>query len=374
MVRQNKKNLLLISFSFAPSSKVGAKRFSYLSYYFKKYDSDVTILTVKKKYYPSIDNSLKYAGDIYETVMVPIFPIDNNKIKNKIFLRIWESITHTFIDPYIGWIIPGIIKGYQLIKKKNVGIIIVTGPPFSSFLIGYSLSKILNKVLILDYRDPWTLYTSNLSNLGLKICKLIEKKILIVSKAIIFNTERAANSYRNKKLNNKIHVISNAYDSINNNITHIPQIDEKIIILYAGNFYGERKLSYILKPLNRLFNEKVIGKENIEIHIFGKIKIEDNELIKNLEFDNIVKEHSKVDYKTILSYMKRSDILYLPQGGDVRYSIPYKFFDYLSVRKPILAVTAYESALFDIMQKIDCGECADIYNSDSIFFALKKLF
>ncbi len=83
-------------------------------------------------------------------------------------------------------------------------------------------------------------------------------------------------------------------------------------------------------------------------------------------------EHKKVTHDKILSYMKGSDILYLPQGDTLKYAIAYKFFDYLSVKKPILSVSSLESAMTDIMDELDCGEKADT-SCDSIYNALYKM-
>ena len=148
---------------------------------------------------------------------------------------------------------------------------------------------------------------------------------------------------------------------------------DKIVILYAGNFYGDRKLNYLFNPIKKLFENGIILEEDLVIHVFGNVCNEDLVIIKDSGLTNLVISHPKVEYKKILSYMKGADILYLPQGGDVKYSVAFKFFDYLGSKKPILAVTSLDSAIFDIMQVINCGEIADISSCSSIYKALQNL-
>jgi glycosyltransferase involved in cell wall biosynthesis len=166
--------------------------------------------------------------------------------------------------------------------------------------------------------------------------------------------------------------VENAFFTINNLEPQFLEENKKVI-LYAGNFYGERKLNYLFEPIKQLSEDGIIENQSLKIHVFGKITDEDKEYSVKLNLQDLIKEHNTVSTKEILKYMKGSDILYLPQGDDVNYSIPYKFFDYLSVQKPILAVTPSDSATAQIINETGSGESADISDSKSIFNALKKI-
>ena len=66
-------------------------------------------------------------------------------------------------------------------------------------------------------------------------------------------------------------------------------------------------------------------------------------------------------------------ILLLISGSDVRYALPYKIYDYLSVKKPILAVAPENSAVAEIMRQINCGRFASINSKDSILTNLRVM-
>ena len=150
------ESILLISYYFAPNNGVGAKRFSHLSSFLYKKGIKPHVLTIKEKYIQQ-DKSISSDGIIHRTSLFPPFPFSKCKKLNRAF-----EIVFGQIDKYIGWIFPGIFRGYILIKKYKFEKVIVTGPPFSSFLIPYIISFFLRFKFIVDYRDPWILYLKRL--------------------------------------------------------------------------------------------------------------------------------------------------------------------------------------------------------------------
>lgn len=373
------KNILLISYYFAPSNIVGAKRFSYLSYCLSDAGFNIFVLTVKEKYNLPEDDSIPFSGKITRTSMLPPYYEKADTIFKKIIRRIWE--TFALADEYAGWIIPAIFKGIKVIRKNNVDKIIVTGPPFSQFIIGYILKAIFKKRFIIDYQDPWTFYLHlhgiKRNSSRYKFNLWLERKMLDKADKIVFNTNLAKIEYCKtfsfiKNIEEKSVVIENAFVPVNN-IEPLSLEKNKKIILYAGNFYGERKLSYLFRPIQQLNEEGAISKDSLAIHVFGKITDEDKNYLSKYNFNNLVTEHNKVSTHEVLKFMKGADILYLPQGDDVNYSVPYKFFDYLSVKKPILAVTPVYSATAEVIKETGCGETGNINDSTSVYTALKKI-
>ena len=70
--------------------------------------------------------------------------------------------------------------------------------------------------------------------------------------------------------------------------------------------------------------------------------------------------------------MQGADILYLPAGVCI-YTIPGKFYEYLSVQRPILAVAHQNSELEHMMKGVDCGEFAVMDDIESIKKSLKTM-
>lgn len=367
-----KRNILLISYFFAPSTIVGAKRFSYLSSYLDNSEFRVHILTINEKYINQKDTSIPFNGIIHKTSAYPVVTVGKSifaKFKKRLLLILLP------LDLFSGWIPHAIIQGMKILRKEKFQKILVSAPPFSSFLIGYILSKIFKVDLILDYRDPWFIDLGP-SVIFKKAVFGIEKKILKGATNIVFNTNKARELYLESGFGpyvvKKSYVINNAYLN-NHDIEPVYLEKNKKVILYAGNLYHERRLGYLFKPLLKLIDNSFLDRLSFAIHVFGRIPAEDYSLAEELNLQNNIFRHDHISHDEIKRYMKGADILYLPQSVLGKYSIAYKFFDYLSVRKPILAITSKDSAIAEIMKEIDCGEVADYSDEDSVYNSLLKL-
>jgi glycosyltransferase involved in cell wall biosynthesis len=132
-----------------------------------------------------------------------------------------------------------------------------------------------------------------------------------------------------------------------------------INILYAGSFYAQRRLSVLIDALKQLKAHPNFENSRFAVHVFGSLHPADRRKIYQTELQHLVQEHVQVDHKSLLNFMKRADILYLPSDSGLTYALPFKVFDYLSIRRPILAVSSPESAVARLIAELDCGEVAE---------------
>jgi glycosyltransferase involved in cell wall biosynthesis len=365
------KNILIIALSFPPNAKVGAKRFFFLSQYFKK-KFNVKILALNEKYYKIKDFSLVYNGDIHRIKMYPAYPFEKKGVLSKSLFYIWTRGI-ALIDPFCGSILPGIIEARKIIKKNPIDAIIATGPPFSSFIIGYALKKEFGSHLILDYRDPWTTHrTARPFSIffGRVLNSTLEKKIVSSASAIVFNTEKMK-KYFDSNINidipnSKCFVISNGFLTSQVEPANFDQ--SKINIVYAGSLYGKRNLKNLLLAISKLepsFKNKLI------LHIYGTISNDDKTVIELLQLNELIRESPPVPYNQYLSLLKGADILLLILGEQMDYAVSYKMYDYLSMKKPVLAIVPEGSQVSSIIQKVGCGEYARIDDPDDIITKLR---
>ncbi len=376
MKQDNKNhNILLVSFFFAPSNKVGAKRFSILSHIFSNFFSELHVLTSKCYDSSDIDASLPHAGKVYRTSMLPKFPFKKTNILLRFFYRFWESYL-CIVDPFIGWIVPSFIKGIQIVKNNNIDVIIATGPPATSIIVGYLISFFTNTTLFIDYRDPWSnrIYR-NTSNFRLFLNKCIEKIVIRKASTFIFCSKLMKTDFI-KSFNideNLCHVITNGFFD-QSNIDAVSPAAGKFCMIYAGALRPERRLINIIKPISKLFSDTIIDRKYFKLILFSQINGDDQKAIDRYNFNDIVEIRDRVPYKDLFKYLRGSDILFLISGDDFKYALPYKFFDYLSVKKPIFALAPENSALSEIIKEIDCGECALLNNDNSITAQLQNIF
>jgi glycosyltransferase involved in cell wall biosynthesis len=368
-----KSNILLIALSFPPNAKVGAKRFHFLMPYLNK-KFNIYVISLNEKYYLMKDNTLKNKGNIYRIRMYPPYPFQKNGFITKCLFYFWTRGL-ALVDPFCGSIYPGIRAGRKVLQSKKFDAIIATGPPFSSFIMGYILSKRFKVKLVLDYRDPWTTHQTarKYSYLfGKSINKFLEKKIVANASAIVVNTGRMRSSFEEKFShvisNEKIHIITNGFTP--QKVDPIVMDHDKFNLIYAGSLYGKRNLKNFLFALNTL-NEKT--KKRISVHIFGTIQKDDVSIITDLGLESTITEHTQVPYDQYLRYLKGADILLIILGEEMDYAVSYKMYDFLCVQKPVFAIVPNGSESARFVKQVGCGEYADINDPVDIRNKLERM-
>ncbi|MCG2774406.1 MAG: glycosyltransferase [Desulfobacterales bacterium] len=370
-----RKGILIISLYFVPSIRAGAKRFTFLSPILKSKYPDLHILTLKESYFSPRDDSLSFSGTVHRTGIYPAYPLKRNNFIKKILKRLWVDYL-CLVDPYSGWIVPALIRGLKILKENRIDLIITTCPPFSAIVVGFLLSRLTKVKLLLDYRDPWT-------NHNRKFCKIFGKRIGLLferlsvkqASALVFCSRIMKENFNDslgKYSKAPRHVITNGFHGRNTSQQLVLEKGKKSMI-YAGTFYGQRKIGFLSKPLLKLLDEGSITKDSFCVHVFGELTDEDSQVLRESDLLDIIKVHDAVSYEQMITYLKTADILFLISAPDVRYAIPLKFFDYLSVRRPILAVAAKDSAVADLMNEIDCGRLALINSQESILHNLRMM-
>ena len=369
------KRILIISFLFEPDTRVGAKRFSFLSRILQKKYPELHILTLKEKYIPQKEKTLKSAGIIHHAGMYPPFPINKNNIFKRIFNRLWVDYL-CLVDQYSGWILPALVKGFKIVRNNKINIIIATGPPFSPMVVAFLLSIMTGTRLILDYRDPWSSHDWKYRNvIRKKFTEFFEKLVIGRASALVFCSRIMMENFRSclgKYTQATYSVITNGFSN-RDSIEPLSLGNGTRKLVYAGNFYGERRINLLAKPVFHLLNEGAISKESFCCYIFGNLTNKDREVINSYGLQEIIKEQPWTPYEQVVRYLKGADILFLPSGSDVSYAIPFKFFDYLSVKRPILAIASASSAVAELMTQIDCGRFARINSEESILRNLRAM-
>jgi glycosyltransferase involved in cell wall biosynthesis len=372
MISDERINVLVISYHFAPSTKVGAKRFGYLSRLFQEKYFNTHVLTVDDAYLSERDESVPYGGTIHRS---KVFPLHENVFKRniltKIFYHFWLRY-FAVLDPYCGMIFPGLIKGLRIIKRNEIDVIIASGPPFSPFVLASILSSITGTKLILDYRDPWSNSESRYAHSWFSrvvirgVNMLFERAVVARASAAVFATGLMKEHFLARfgaHTRADIYVITNGFEKLET-VEPLFLEESRKTILYAGSLVYERNIALLAECVQGLTRRGMIRENSVAIHIFAStVNTKNKEAIEKMGRLLIV--HEPVEYKTVLRYMKGADILYLTSSAEVLYAIPYKFYDYINMKRPIFAVAPQCSALARVMSEVHCGELAALEDEEA---------
>lgn len=321
------------------------------------------------------EDSTAFRGNVHRVSAIPHFPPRRLKGFRRILARIWARWLSP-VDSHVGWVIPATIKGVRLCRKYRLNVVIVTVPYFSALIAAIAIAKITSSKLVIDYRDEWTNYWyKSFSRFGRFVYPRIERAAIRRASAVVLCTDIMKRDFReafSSVAPKQIEVIFNGFEVDDGNAPDYFQ-NGLTNMLYAGNFHGKRRLASIAPVLATMMAANKLSVRTFRLHLFSKLSTEDQLTIGQFGIDDIVEVHKPVSYDTIKAIMKASDILFLPSGDEVRYAVPFKFFDYLSTRQPILAVASTKSTVKQLMESIDCGEFAEFGNMVAIETALSVL-
>lgn len=365
--------VLLVAPHFWPSAAVGAKRFVFLAREFSKAGFPVRALTFRPGAGEATDRSLPCSGAAHPVASV-LPPIGR--------LRRFVPLALQTPDRFVGWWPSSIFGGWRLIRRAPPAVIIATGPPFTAFLTGACLRRLSGAKLILDYRDPWTGFdwtgTKHARTRGSNsLNRKLERWAVSRADALVFATEAMRAHFVERipvPADTPGHVLTNGFDDARSVAPRALSTDRKNIV-YAGTLYGQRRISDLTDALHVLREEAGAEWSPPAIHVFGIVTAEDRERVAEKGMTHLLHEHQRVDHAVILGYLKAADVLYLPTGGSTHYSydIPYKLFDYLSVRRPVLAFGPRDSEVASFMRAADCGVMAYTDEPGSLPGALAQL-
>jgi len=370
-----KGGLLLVSYHFAPSVAVGGKRFSYLSGLFGQAGYEVHVVAARLGRKEARDASIPSAGQVHRAGVYPPYPVARVGFWRRLYLRVWERYVPQ-VDWYSGWILPAFWRGWRVVRRHGIKQVVATGPPFSAMLVGWLLSCFCGVRLIVDYRDPW----GNRENIAShavrgRLGRFFERRVLRRASVAVVVSEAMGRDLRaayDGALRGRCEVVTNGYWP-GEGIAPLELASGKQVILYTGSFYSDRKMTLLAGPLSRLIERGEVSRDKVAIHVFGSLAGADLAALAACGLGDLVEAHSPVEHERVLGYMKGADVLVLLSGRDVRYALPFKLYDYLSVQRPILAIAPEDSAVQEFMAGGCYGEYASIDDEGAIEAALKRL-
>ena len=357
---------------------MGAKRFSFIGEQLVNNGHAVEVLARQIMPDERQDPTLPQPGKVHWVRSILPKRLLGRGLMTRIYNRLMVDVLG-MPDPEVGWLPHSILAGYRACKRFQPDVILATGPSFSAFVTATILSRCTGVPLILDYRDPWTVFAWSDDAFGRRMRSPIRRKLeqWAVSSAsgAIFVTARMLASFKANHQGRRPELLGVIPNGFSDNIELSAEvlIPDSLNILYAGTIYGQRRISALAQATELLKDYLVSQDLKVAIHIFGELKAEDRERVTALGLSHLIHEHKPVEHRQILGYMRAADVLFLPSGGDVSYALPFKTFDYLSVGRPILAISPRDSELSDLMASVDCGELAEADEPKAIAHALKNL-
>lgn len=278
----------------------------------------------------------------------------------------WKNKISVFIrgnflipDPRKFWIKPSIKYLSKYLFDNPVDLIISTGPPHSMHLIALGLKKKFDIPWIADFRDPWTdidfYHKLKLTKLADRRHRNLEKSVLNAADHVVTVSPGCAADME-KITHRKIDVINNGFDPTDYDFKR-PELDETFTISHFGAFNKDRNPSALWIAMNELSQTNIDFKKLLRINLIGQT---DQTVITDIEINNlkenlIVKEH--LPHNDGLAELSKSQVLLLPlnDAPNVKGILPGKMYEYMALRRPILALGPTDADYAKILRETNSG-------------------
>lgn len=322
------KKLLMIAYFFPPYAEVGVVRVAKFAKYLQKEDKDITVLTVKEKYYQTSNDS--YVQDV-----IGIHTIRTIRMQ-KIIPGINEEGFYWTPVLFFYFL-------YQMVFNKPQ-VVYFTGGPFYHWILA-PLTKIFGVDYILDFRDPWKLSPYVIRKNGFfgwltsKIEGCIERFAIKHAKTVINVTNQATKMYKDEytTFSEKFVTITNGFDS--DDFKDIKPLNiSKFDIVYSGKFGSFRDVRPFMKAFSEKIKEHHLNPEDIRFVWIGKEEKHIVNIIKEMKLEAFVKMLGYLPYRKNLQYIKGAKIALLI-AGEHPYEPTTKIFDYMALQRNILGIT-----------------------------------
>jgi glycosyltransferase involved in cell wall biosynthesis len=366
------KRVLLISYVFPPMAAVGGYRTIKYCKFLPEFGWRPTVLTVRSGYNVAYDPSLLQQIDRAVTVYrsgnwEPLDWWDKHSqakpsppsgsvampssspaapslaARTKSYIRRWLSLP----DSNNFWIPFGVITGLKAVRREQIDIIYSTSPPASAHVVGYLLSLLTGKPLVIDFRDLWTQNESydmkGLSPFQRRLDRWLERRVINRARGVItttrsFSTLTQANN-PNKDAG-RVHTITNGIDADDFRHVTMPETkNDRFTVLHLGSLYGHRNPAFFFEAAAEWAKRRpeIVGR--VQIDFIGNAPGFEA-MVQREPLKNLVNMLTHIPHDKVLDRLWQADILLLILGFDPggRGVLPAKLFEYLCTARPILAI------------------------------------
>jgi hypothetical protein len=376
--------LLVVSYHFAPSPLVGAKRFSFLTREFTRQGFDVHVVTNELRDSPHgrEDDSLPLQATIHR-VAAGFEPAvtSHGAVKPGRPISVWarmvNAVFRRLLAPVGGeyfWARAAARRALEIARTLPPGIVIATSPPPAALLAGARIARKLRWPLVLDYRDPWSAYDWPQWHRGGIVQWLatrVEARLVRRSAARILNTPDMREWFEETfpfAPRERNFVVSNGFDPVP--AAALPDPAGPLHIVHAGEIYGSRTLVPLLKAMQRLLVKH--PDRPMRLTTYGSLPAAEWQRIHAAGLGDFIEDRPRVAFTALFPELQRAHVLLAVVSDHMTYSTPYKVYDYMAAGRPILGLAPTGAALHELLADSGAGASADPQDIDAIERALER--
>ena len=238
-------------------------------------------------------------------------------------------------------------------------VLFATYPTLGTLLAGLRLRRRTGLRWIADFRDPLCGLMLEGEPAYVRFWSAaLETRVFRSASAVIANTEPAAAFWRQRfppEARQKLHVLYNGYDPEDSLHSRPVPPREYKLVLHAGTFYHGRTPNLVIEAMGRLRRQGVPEVCSARMLLLGTTSDfagADRALYDAGQREGWLELRPLVPRSEAVTIIEEADALVLFQGHS-RLQVPGKFYEYICVGRPVLALLLRPSAVEPILQQ--CG-------------------
>jgi glycosyltransferase involved in cell wall biosynthesis len=283
-------------------------------------------------------------------------------------------------DRWASWLLAGIPSGIRLVRNNKIDVILTTFPICTAVLIGLVLHLLTRKPWVVDLRDP--IMEDDYPPKGLRrlIWHSIERSAMRHAARVIFTTASSRRNYLKSYSSlapEKCLLIPNGYDEEDFSCLSLREAGpvssaRPLRLWHAGELYPkERDPRPFFRALMRLKRDGRIGTANLQVFFRGPYsEAFYNGILSELAISDLVQLLPRVPHREALQECADADGLLLFQAANSDRQIPAKAYEYLRLRKPILALTTKTGATAALLNEVGGATIVNLADEDDIYRSL----
>ena len=396
------KRVLIITYYWPPSGGAGVQRWLKFVKYLRSFNWEPIVFTIENGEFPVLDYDLnKEIPDGVEVLKVPAWEpykmyklfsgkkktdgINSGFLSEKKGSSLVESLSkwirgNLFIpDARKFWIKPANQFLNHYLQNNAIDVIISSGPPHSTHLIGLSLKNKFQIPWLSDFRDPWTnidFYKDlKLTKIADQKHKKLENDVLVQSDIVLTIGKQLSKELKTLGAK-RVEIIENGFDPQDflDDTNH--ELDEKFSIAHIGSFTPSRNHLVLWKALSHLVDEQEEFKSKLEIKLIGKVDYSVLQSIKDFGLDTYLKKIEYVSHSEVIKHQKTSKLLLLMVNNtpNAKGIVTGKVFEYMASKRPILAIGPKDGDLGEILTQTSSGIVCDYDNVENLSSTIWRIF
>ena len=393
------KKVLIISYYWPPGSGAGVQRWLKFSKYLRDFGWEPIIYTPHNPEYPEADSSLEadipegtqvlrqkiwepyqlykcFSGRKQSEKIQAGFLSENKEPGLSDRIATWLRGNLFIPDARKYWIKPSVRYLTGWLKENHIDAMVSTGPPHSMHMIALGLKERTGIPWLADFRDPWTqidfYHHLMLTRWADARHKHMEAKVLCQADRVVTVSPGCAEGL--KAISGRsVEVITNGYDP--DDFMDVPDFDYQFFsITHLGSMNADRNPENLWAALAALIEGDPLLKEKLKIRLIGKTDIS---VIKNLTRLGLLRyteQRPFLPHQEAIRQAANSAILLLALNNtpNVMGIAPGKMYEYLAMKRPILAIGPANGNAADIISETNSGYTLPFNDTETMINVLKK--